>query len=85
MGAAADVDALPGLIFAGSDYMISLLRFLGRRLLSRTVVRNRWIRRALFVLAVVRWLVQRTDRSYDLKINPDEYVDIIVTKQETVR
>jgi hypothetical protein len=65
--------------------MISLLRFLGRRLLSKTVVRNRWIRRVLFVVAVVRWLTQRTDKSYDMKINRDEYVDIIVTKKETVR
>jgi hypothetical protein len=65
--------------------MISLLRFLGRRLLSKTVVRNRWIRRVLFVVAVVRWLTQRTDKSYDMKIKRDEYVDIIVTKEETVR
>ena len=65
--------------------MISLLRFLGRRLLSKTVVRNRWIRRVLFVVAVVRWLTQRTDKSYDMKINRDEYVDISVTKKETVR
>jgi hypothetical protein len=65
--------------------MISLLRFLGRRLLSKTVVRNRWIRRVLFVVAVVRWLTQRTDKSYDMRINRDEYVDIIVTKKETVR
>jgi hypothetical protein len=65
--------------------MISLLRFLGRRLLSKTVVRNRWLRRVLFVVAVVRWLTQRTDKSYDMKINRDEYVDIIVTKKETVR
>ena len=64
--------------------MISLLRFLGRRLLSKTVVRNRWIRRVLFVVAVVRWLTQRTDKSYDMRINRDEYVDIIVTKKETV-
>jgi hypothetical protein len=60
--------------------MISVVRFLSRRIFARRVMQSRWVRRTVIVVAIFRWFNQRTQRPYDIKLQQGEVVDIIITK-----
>jgi hypothetical protein len=61
--------------------MISIVRFIGRRIFSRRVMQSRWVRRAVIVVTIVRWLNQRMNRPYDVTLQRGDEVDIIITKE----
>jgi replicative DNA helicase len=61
--------------------MISVVRFLGRRVFTRRVMQSRWVRRAVIVMTIFRWFSRRSDRQYDVKLQRGEELDIIITKQ----
>jgi hypothetical protein len=65
--------------------MISVVRFIGRRIVTRRVVQSRWVRRAVLIAAIFRWFDQRSNRQYDLKLRRGEAVDIIITKERNGR
>jgi hypothetical protein len=65
--------------------MISIVRFIGRRIFSRRVMQSRWVRRAVIVVTIVRWLNQRMNRPYDVTLQRGDEVDIIITKERNGR
>jgi hypothetical protein len=61
--------------------MISVVRFICRRIFTRRVMQSRWVRRAVIVMAIFRWFSRRSERPYDVKLQRGEELDIIITKQ----
>lgn len=61
--------------------MISVVRFIGRRIFARSVVQSRWVRRTLIVVAIFRFFSRRSVTAYDVRLQQGEEVDIIITKE----
>jgi hypothetical protein len=61
--------------------MISVVRFIGRRIFARSIVQSRWMRRTLVVVAIFRWFRRRSESPYDVRLQRGEVVDVIITKE----
>lgn len=66
--------------------MYSLLRFIARRLLNGPVAKSPFVRRFLFLVAVLRWLNKRFGGSpQQIKLRRGETLVVSVTKDKEAR
>lgn len=61
--------------------MLTLLRFIGRRLTNGRLQQSRWFRRFAIGFAIVRWLNSRMSRPQVIYLRNDEALNVEVVKK----
>lgn len=63
--------------------MFSLVRFIGRRFFSSQKTKRRWLSRTVTVIAILRYLDNRTSRPQRIVLKNNEKLEIRMTRTKT--